>query len=76
MENAPQVSNPLHSLKHDKVMKHVMKAKDKTTGEIVTVVYAANKKGNLRFHVNGVSITDKAFDKQYKLLGDDVQDRK
>lgn len=52
-------------------MKNILKAKDRITGEIVVVVYAHNKKGNLRFHIGNKSISDRQFDKKYILVQND-----
>lgn len=45
-----------------------MKAINKSTKEIVYVWYGANTCGNLRYHINGKSISDKQFDLKYKLI--------
>jgi hypothetical protein len=49
-------------------MQGVIKIKERTTGEIKTAVYAPNKKGNLRYHVDGLPIPDRKFDKLYIIV--------
>ena len=46
-----------------------MKAQNKKTGEVVNLWYGHNTSGNLRYHdFNGKSMTDKQFDKKYKIV--------
>ena len=49
-------------------MNSVIKIIVKSTGEVKTAVYAANTKGNMRYHVDGKSLTDKQFDKLYTII--------
>lgn len=49
------------------------KAKNKSTGEIVSVLYAANSKGNMRMWVDGKFYTDKQFDKTFKLIPNETE---
>lgn len=44
---------------------------DRKTGKREIAVYAPNTKGNMRYHVNGVSMSDKAFNKKYKIVPQD-----
>ena len=44
------------------------KIQNKITGEILTAVYLPNTSGNMRYYVNGKSLTDKQFDKLYKII--------
>lgn len=43
------------------------KAKNRNTGEIVSVQYAHNRLGNLRMWVEGKFYSDKLFDKNYEI---------
>jgi hypothetical protein len=49
-------------------IKGVVKVEDRQTGETKTAVYGANKKGNLRYNVDGKFLPDRVFDKKYKIL--------
>lgn len=49
-------------------MNSTPKVQDRITGEIKIAVYAANSKGNMRFNVDGKFLTDKQFDKQFKII--------
>lgn len=48
------------------------KAKNKTTGDIVNVIYAANSRGNMRMWVDGKFYTDKQFDKTFKIISQEA----
>jgi hypothetical protein len=49
-------------------MKNVVKIIDKQTGEEKTAVYGRNKRGNLRYNVDGRFLPDAVFDRRYSLL--------
>ncbi len=49
-------------------MKNAVKVQDKKTGEIKTAIYAVNKSGNLQYNVDGKFLTDKSFDRKYKIF--------
>lgn len=49
-------------------MKPSMKAKNKKTGEVVTVMYEPNRLGNMRIWVNGKFYSDKEFDKKFQIV--------
>lgn len=45
-----------------------LKAKEKSTGKIVSVEYAHNRLGNKRMWVDGKFYSDKNFAKKFELL--------
>ena len=45
-----------------------VKVQNKVTKEIKIAVYTYNKSMNLRYHIDGKSITDKTFDKNWIII--------
>jgi hypothetical protein len=45
-----------------------MKAKNRQTGEIVSVQYGYNSGNNLRLWINGKFYSDKSFDKLFEII--------
>lgn len=45
-----------------------VKVKNRITGEFKLAVYMHNTGGNLRYHIDGKSITDKVFDKNWEII--------
>jgi len=44
------------------------KIKVKATGQIITAIYAPNRKGNLQYNVNGKFYNDKQFNRLFKVI--------
>lgn len=51
-----------------------MKAKNKKTGETVSVLYAKNRLGNMRMWVDGKFYADKVFDRKFQLIEEKVNE--
>jgi len=45
-----------------------MKARNKQTGEVHNVIYAANSSGNMRLWVDGKFYSDKQFEKCFSII--------
>ena len=50
----------------------IVKAKEISTGKIVSVQYGANRLGNKRMWVEGKFYSDKLFGKLFKLITDET----